>query len=186
VPLHAPRLPRAIEADPRHDAVRAALERALTPLWAGAPIAVPTVHPTAALRDALAAAGAAGRVERGLETIVAGLAAEARGLRAAGMGNAARVSRLLIVSDDGSERFSRQVGRVLHQHGRRLLALRLRCDAGHLGAMLFGNGRTAKAVCVSHKAAVASVLLALVEPLHRAVTAAPADRSRPTPRARRR
>src|SRR4029453_14968822 len=91
-------------------------------------------------------------------------------------GNAARVSRLLIVSDDGSERFSRQVGLVLHQHGRRLLALRLRFDAGHLGAMLFGNGRTAKAVCVSHKAAVASVLLALVEPVHRAVPAAPDER----------
>jgi len=163
VPLHAPLLPRAVEADPRHDAVRAALAHAVTPLGGATDIAIPTLHPTAALRDALAAAGAEGRVERGLETIVASLAAEARGLRAAGMGSAARVSRLLILSDDGSERFLRQVGRVLHEHGHRLLALRLRCDAAHLGALLFGTGTTAKAACVSHKTAVTAVLLALAE-----------------------
>jgi hypothetical protein len=165
VPLHAPRLPRAVEADPRHDAVRSALSHDATPLGGATDITIPTLRPTAELRDALAAAGAEGRVERGLETIVASLAAEARGLRAAGMGSAARVSRLLIISDDGSERFLRQIGRVLHEHGNRVLALRLRCDAAHLGAILFGAGTTAKAACVSHKTAVASVLLALAEPV---------------------
>lgn len=161
MPPHVPRLPRIVEADPRHDAVRAALLAATTPLWPGAELDVPCVPPTAAIRGALTAAGGAGRLARGLEAIADSLAGEARGLRAAGLGDAARVSRLLIVSDDGSERFYRQVGRLLREHGHRVLVLRLRCDAGRLGTILFGAGATAKAACVSHKAAVASVLLAL-------------------------
>jgi hypothetical protein len=187
VPPHVPRLPRAVEADPRSEAVHTALRAVATPLWPGAEIEVPSVPPSEAIRGALSAAGAAGRVGRGLEAIAARLDAEAHGLRAAGMGDAARASRLLIVSDDGSERFYRQVGRVLREHGHRVLALRLRCDAATLGATVFGAGTTAKAACVSHKAAVAGVLLALVAPAHRraALVGAPTGRPRRIPRARR-
>jgi hypothetical protein len=160
---HVPRLPRVVEADLRHDALRALLLETTTPLWPGASIGVPRVAPSEALRAALAAAGAGGRVARGLEAIAASLAGEARGLRAAGLGDAGRASRLLLVSDDGSARFYRQVGGLLRRHGARLLVLRLRCDARALGAMLFGPGAAAKAACVSRKAAVAAVLLALVD-----------------------
>ena len=162
MPPHVPRLPRIVEADARHDAVRRLLLETSSPLWPDAATEVPSIAPTEALHAALAAARAAGRVERGLETIAASLAGEARGLRAAGLADADRASRLLLVSDDGSDRFYRQIGQVLREHGHRVLALRLRCDAATLGAMVFGAGTTAKAACVSHKEAVAAVLLALV------------------------
>ncbi len=160
---HLPRLPRTVETDPRHDAVRRRLLESTTPLSADAPIEIPSLAPTAPLREALEAAGRAGQVERGLETISASLAGEARGLRAAGLAGAARTSRLLLLSDDGSERFYRQVASMLREHGHRVLALRLRCDAGGLGSMLFGGGTAAKAACVSRKAAVAAILLTLAE-----------------------
>jgi hypothetical protein len=160
---HVPRLPRIVEGDLRHDAVRALLLESAAALWPGAAVEVPRVAPSEALRAALTAAGAAGHIERGLETIASTLAGEARGLHAAGLGDAARASRLLLVSDDGSERFYRQVAGILREHGARLLVLRLRCDAAALGAMLFGAGATAKAACVSRKAAVAAVLLALAD-----------------------
>ena len=158
-----PRLPRAVESDPRHDAVQSALRVAAAPLWPGAEVGVPVVADSKALRAALRAAQAAGQLERGLETIAAGLDAEAQGLRIAGMGMAARISRLVIVSDDGSERFYRQVAALLRAHGRRVLVLRMRCAAAALGALLSARGATAKAVAVKHKAAVAAVLLALAE-----------------------
>ncbi len=157
----APRLPRAVESDPGHAAVQAALRASVQPLWPGAATGVPVVAVSDALRNALRAARAAGHVERGLERIEAGLAAQAHGLRVAGMGDASRVSRLVIVSDDGSERFYRQVVRLPRVHGPRVLVLRLRCDAATLGELLFGRGQTAKAVAVTHKNTVAAILLAL-------------------------
>ena len=155
------RLPRAIESDPRCDEVRAALATSNVPLWSGSDVVVASVVDSPAIRSALQAASTAGQLERGLETIAAALDGEARGLLAAGLGDADRVSRLLIVSDDGSERFYRQVERLLRAHGDRVLALRVRCGASTLGELLFGPDATAKAVAVSRKSAVAAVLLAL-------------------------
>jgi hypothetical protein len=157
----APRLPRAVESDPRHAAVQAALRASVAPLWPGAATDVPVVAVSDAIRIALRAARAAGHVERGLERIEAGLEAQAHGLRAAGMGDASRVSRLVMVADDGSERFYRQVLRLPRTYGPRVLVLRLRCDAATLGELLFGRGEAAKAVAVTHKRAVATILLAL-------------------------
>src|SRR5262245_15672681 len=111
-----PRLPRAVELDPRAGAVQAALRVAAAPLWPGAQEEVPVVAASPALRAALQAARVAGQLERGLESITASLDAEARGLRAAGMDQVARISRLVLVSDDGSERFYRQVAALLRAH----------------------------------------------------------------------
>jgi hypothetical protein len=155
------RLPRAIESDPRCDEVRVALATSNVPLWSRSDVVVPSVVDSPAVRSALQAASAAGQLERGLETVAAALDGEARGLFAAGLGDADRVSRLLIVSDDGSERFYRQVERLLRAHGDRVLVLRVRCSASALGELLFGPDATAKAVAVSRKSAVAAVLLAL-------------------------
>ncbi len=53
------------------------------------------------------------------------------------------------------------MGRLLDEHGHRVLVLRLRCDAATLGGLLFGAGAAAKAAGLRHKTAVAAVLLAL-------------------------
>ena len=157
MPGAVPRLPRTVEDDPRHDAVRAllSLREALGPL------VLPIVPFAAPLADALAGAARGGRLVRGLEGVVEALDAEARGLDAAGLATDARIARLLLVTTDGSPRFYRQVARVLATHGGRTLAIAVACGGATFGARLFGGDATAKAVGVVHKEAVAAVLLAL-------------------------
>ena len=105
---------------------------------------------------------------RGLESAAARLANEDRGLgladRQSGVPRGARISRLLVMADDGAERFYRQVETLLRRHGPRLLALRLDVDAEALGAVIFGPGSRARLLMLDHKEAVSAFLLALAEP----------------------
>ncbi len=160
------RLPRAVEADPRADALRRILESSAQTLRAGGEHRVATAALGGALAAALQRARSSARVVRGLEAAEAVLAAEEHGQRLAdqrGRGaRGARVSRLLVVASDGADRFYRQVEALLRRHGERVLALRVEADADALGALLFGPGRRARLALVEHKEAVAEVLLALV------------------------
>lgn len=73
-----------------------------------------------------------------------------------------RVSRLLVLADDGAERFYRHVETVLRRHGPRVLAVRVEVDAGALGELLFGPGHLVRLLMIEHKKAVCAVLLAMV------------------------
>jgi hypothetical protein len=161
------RLPRQIEGDPRAARVRDALSASARPLWARGTLAVATAPLDAALAAALARAHEGGRLRRGLEAIAQQLDAEAKGMadadRASGAARGARVSRLLLVSDDGAERFYRHVETLLRRHADRVLGVRLEAGAAELGALLFGPSALARVVLVEHKDAVAAVLLALAE-----------------------
>ena len=74
-------------------------------------------------------------------------------------------SRLLVMADDGAERFYRQVERLLLRHGPRVLAVRLEVDADTLGEVVFGPGRRARLLLLDHKEAVSGVLLSMADPL---------------------
>jgi len=160
------RLPKAVEADPRATALRARLRKDARPLWREGELRVARAPLDDALASALRAAKRAGQVLRGLEAADEALAAEEKGQRAAdreaGAPRGARVSRLLLLSDDGAERFYRHAEALLHRHAPRVLALRLATDAETLGALLFGPDRIARAVLVQHKDAVAAALFALL------------------------
>ena len=71
------------------------------------------------------------------------------------------MSRLLILSDDGAERFYRHVESLLRRHGPRLLAIRLDSSAEELGSAVFRPGALARLLLVTHKDAVAKALLSL-------------------------
>jgi hypothetical protein len=128
-------------------------------------MAVPTARLDPDLAKALRGAQRAGLAVQGLEKAERLLALEEQGLlladRQGGAQRGARVSRLLILSDDGAERFYRRIESLLRRHGPRVLALRLDAGASTLGEMLFGSGRMARLVMIEHKEAVSSVLLAL-------------------------
>jgi hypothetical protein len=128
-------------------------------------MAVPTARLDPDLAKTLRGAQRAGLAVRGLEKAEQRLAREEQGLLLAdqqgGAQRGARVSRLLILSDDGAERFYRRVESLLSRHGPRVLALRLDAGASTLGEMLFGPGRMARLLMIEHKEAVSSVLLAL-------------------------
>jgi len=115
-----------------------------------------------ALLDQLAAARRARRLHRGLEGAATVLGSEEAGLRLAAAtrsGDAGvRISRLLLVSADGSARFYRQVVALRQQYASRLEALMLDCDDLRLGEAIYGQGRRARAVLSSHKEVVAELL----------------------------
>lgn len=72
-----------------------------------------------------------------------------------------RISRLLLLANDGSTRFYRNVDALLRRHGSRLFALRLDLDALTLGGLLYGPDRLTRLLLLEHKDAVAAVLLAV-------------------------
>jgi hypothetical protein len=136
-------------------------------LWRGSERRIPAARMNIALAEALKNARMAGQVIRGLEDTERALAAEEQGLRKVdrqiGVPRGVRVSRLLILANDGAERFYRNVDTMLHRHGQRVLAVRLDIDASGLGELLFGPGSVARLLMLKHKQAVSSVLLAMAE-----------------------
>lgn len=165
--LRALRLPKTVEADPRGARLLGDLaghSRLLRPQGA---IEVPEIPLGPGLTEVLLNACKTGRVVRGLESAERRLAAEERGLGLAdqesGVLRGGRVSRLLVLADNGAERFYRQVERLLRRHGPRVLALRLNVSADALGQRFFGPRGRALLLMLDHKETVAAALLALVE-----------------------
>lgn len=163
--MDAPRLPRRILDEPGAARLARELAARAEPLWSGGDEWATRVAPTPALEAALRSALAAGRVVRGLEGAERVLADEQRGLeqvdRATGVGRGGRVSRLVVLADDGSARFYRSVAYLLRRHAPRLLALRLELGERELGRLLFGADQVARALLLQHKDAVSAVLRAL-------------------------
>ncbi len=161
------RLPKSVESDPRGPQLLSNLTTHARPLREGSEIAIPVVGMTRELAEALRSAYSAGQVVRSLENAERKLAAEERGLqmadRQSGSPRGVRVSRLLLIADDGSERFYRQIETLLLRHGPRVLAVRLEIDEQGLGELLYGPGQVARLLMLEHKQAVGSVLLAIAE-----------------------
>ena len=159
------RLPRLVESDPRGQKILGMLTTHTRLLWPGGTVEVPVAVLSPELEAALRNAYRAGRVVRGLENAEKRLALEERGLcladRKSAVERGVRVSRLLMLADDGAERFYRNVESLLRRHGPRILAVRLDVDAATLGELLFGPGRLARLLMLEHKDAVTEVLLAM-------------------------
>jgi hypothetical protein len=164
----APRLPKAVEADPRAVRIAARLAADPQPLRPDGSLRIATIPLDAALADALRSARTANRVRRGLESIAAALDAEAHGLaqvdRESGVARGARLSRLLFVTNDGADRFYRHVETLLVRHAARVQGLRLDASAAELGALLFGPDAIARVVLLEHKDAVAAALFSIAGP----------------------
>jgi len=159
------RLPRRVEDEPGAANLANELAARAQPLWAGGGLRVPQAELAPALEAALKRALSAGLIVRGLEDAERVLAGEDQGLkhvdRRTGVERGRRVSRLLVLADDGAERFYRNVESLLRRHAPRVLALRLSVDERALGHLLFGPGQVARLLLVGHKDAVSAVLLAL-------------------------
>ena len=158
-------LPKSVERDPRAPQLLRVLTSNSRPLWSGGNILVPVVEPGLELIEALRRALRSSRLVRGLESAERKLVAEERGLRMvderSDSPRGVRVSRLLLLANDGSERFYRHVETLLLRQGPRVLAVGLAVDAGALGEMLYGPDRIVRLLLVEHKEAVSDVLLAM-------------------------
>jgi hypothetical protein len=125
-------------------------------------------HPlTPELSSALFEARRSRRLVRGLEAAEEALEGQALGVwrvmpdsgpPAAPSTGAGRISRLLLISADGSDRFYRNINSLMRKYGAMLEALVVTCDELDLGAAAFGKGQRARALLVEHKEAVVRVL----------------------------
>lgn len=160
-------LPRQVEADPRYQKLLHALTNKREKLWSGSEVFIPVAEFSAGLKSALLAAKDGDRLARGVDGIERSLGVEGRGLALAdkktGEKRVQRISRLLITSNDGAERFYRKVESLLRQHGERVMAVRIQADSSQLGETLFGPEKTVKLLLIEHKESVAAVLLAMAE-----------------------
>ena len=160
------KLPKDVVADLRHDAVRNLLTTNTRPLWDDGNIHVPTFPLCLELATECQQAIALGVAFQGLETIVKVLASEQKGLdallvKSPDRPQQSRVSRLLLVANDGSKRFYRDCDSLLTKYAQRLLGCRLDVTGEVFGTALAGYPKLVRAVLVVDKRAVARALLAL-------------------------
>jgi len=159
------RLPKALENDQRGTALHAALRESTKKLWPGGALLVPTGAWTPALASVLSDAQREGLLVRGLEAVERTLEREARGLSMVDAKSAtergSRVSRLVLLSRDGTERFYRQVERLVGAQGPRLLAITLDADSGQFAATVPDASGVVRALLIEHKDFVARALLSL-------------------------
>lgn len=161
-----PKLPRKIEALPEHEALKELLSQDRRLLWENGTLEIPTIHWSASLEQALVKALGFKQLERGLERIEQVLSHEKKGLLALqekqGVPSANRVSRVLLIANDGAERFYRACESTLLHHQDRVLGLLLDVDSNQLGRQLYGPEKSVKALLVSDKVAAVHVLLSLL------------------------
>jgi len=163
------KLPKDVVADPRHDAVLKLLTTEAKPLWEKGVNGVITLPFSPELSGELRRALAFGFASKGFEQIEKQLAREQKGLDALKEKTPAspqneRISRLLFLSNDGSERFYRDCDAVLCRYKSRLLGFRLDIGGEEMGNALCGTPKLVRAVLVYDKKAAAQVLLSLVRP----------------------
>lgn len=129
-------------------------------------VKVPNVDLSEKLIQALAFARRCGTLRGGLESIETLLRTEEAGLASLRslqkLNNPNRISRLLIFSNDGSDRFYHQCETVLIKYGSRVFGIKINADSNLLGKSFFGKEKAVKAMLVSRKDAVIKVLSAIL------------------------
>jgi antitoxin component HigA of HigAB toxin-antitoxin module len=147
-------------------AIEAFLNRTHERLWEGGILEVPCLEFSDTLQRALQVARASGQLVGGLEAIETLLQREQAGLVKMGVISANKgvdvISRLLLVGNDGSERFYRSVESLQKRVGPRLLVCRVDAEASELGKF-FGSRANVKALLVARKEFVLRLLTALIE-----------------------
>ena len=161
------KLPKELSADPRHDEVQALLTQAGTSLWENGTNLVPTLPFTPRLGTELRRILATGMGTQGLEQITKELGHEQKGLDALAEKDTAnpqkpRISRVLFMANDGSERFYRECDSVLTRFSSRLLGCRLDLPGEILGASIFNTPKLIRAILITDRTAVSRALLALL------------------------
>ncbi len=156
------RLPRQLEADNEASAIHQKLISCATTLYPGGKINVPIIEWNEALKTQLQKARLQGRIRLGLESITEKLESERYGIKNAHQTSKAaygeRISRLLLFSNDGADRFYRHIEQLLEQNAPRLLGCKLNIDAAMLGQFIIGKDRNIKIIMAEHKDVVVGVL----------------------------
>ena len=156
------RFPRQLEAEDTAGNIRQALMARTVKLWPGGDLDVSIITMSDPLKKVLQKARRKGQIRCGFEAIFDKLENERKGIKNVRERKSApygdRVSRLLLFSNDGAERFYRHLERLLESHAPRLLGCLLDMDSSALGNLLTGKDRRIKLVMAEHKEVVSEIL----------------------------
>jgi hypothetical protein len=160
------RFPRLLEDDDTAEAIRQALMAHTGKIWPGGDLEVPSIAMSNPLKDVLQKAVLKGQIRCGLEAVTDKLGNERKGIanvrERQGTPYGDRVSRLLLMSNDGAERFYRHVEDLLLTHTPRLIGCLLNIDSSALGHIITGKERQIKLVMAEHKEVVSAILRAMI------------------------
>ncbi|WP_408997953.1 hypothetical protein ACJ77P_08115 [Syntrophus buswellii] len=151
-------LTRELQSSQNGTAIQAALQAQTRKLRSEGELAVPVLAVNSLLAQALKAAEKRGHLRIGLQAAGEKLARERKGLlkmvREQGLAVGERISRLILVSNDGTERFYRSVEWLAKDHRSRLLVCLLDVPGLEIGNILFGEERNIKLLLIDHKDSV--------------------------------
>jgi len=155
------KLPKQLEKEGVASDVRAVLEEESIELYSASAIYIPVLKLTPKLRTNIFHAKSLGELVIGYEAIATALAKELRGLQKIDS-LSDRVSRLLMVTNDGSHRFYREFAFLQKRQGARVLICRLDVDSVLMGDILGLKDQVVKAVLLNKKKSVINVLKSLL------------------------
>lgn len=155
------KLPKQLEKEGVASDVRAALEAERIELYSASEIYIPVLKLTPNLRTNIFHAKSLGELVIGYAAIAKALANELRGLQKIDS-LSDRVSRLLMVTNDGSPRFYREFAFLQKRQGARVLICRLDVDSVLMAGILGLKDQVVKTVLLNKKKSVINVLKSLL------------------------
>jgi len=155
------KLPKEIVKEGLERQVEEALSRDCFEICNDSQLLIPSLEINEELRKNIFYAKSLGEMVISYESIEKELSAERKGLQHVG-NNSERISRLMIVSNDGSPRFYRELRFLQHKEGARLLICRLNVSALEMGDILALPGKPIKAILINRKTSVVNVLKAII------------------------
>lgn len=160
------RFPRLLEDDDTAENIRQVLMARTVKLWPGGDLDVSPIAMGDPLKNVLQKAVLNGQLRCGLEAIIDKLENERKGIanvrERQGTPYGDRVSRLLLFSNDGAERFYRHIEHLLQTHAPRLIGCLLNIDGSALGNLITGKERKIKLVMAEHKEVVSAILRTII------------------------
>ena len=154
-------LPKQLTTEQVESDVRAALARESIELCVDSEVSIPLLRLTPELRKHIFYAKSIGELTVSYTAIEEYLANELRGLRKVG-NKSDRVSRLLIVTNDGTPRFYRELEFLHKKQGGRVMICRLDIKSASMGDILGFKNKQVKAVLLNRKTSVVNVLKSLL------------------------
>ena len=155
------KLPKQLEKEGVESDVRAALKEERIELYKASNIYIPVLKLTPNLRTNIFHAKSLGELVIGYAAIVKALSNELRGLQKIDS-LSDRVSRLLMVKNDGSPRFYREFAFLQKRQGARVLICRLDVDSVLMAGILGLKDQVVKTVLLNKKKSVINVLKSLL------------------------
>jgi hypothetical protein len=160
------KLPKGVVADPKSGLIEKALKSNLADLWANGALKIPVLEFSERIQTSLKALSLNDGLKQGLESATKTLDREKHGLTAleqkTGKVQNERLSRFIILANDGSERFYRDAESLLLRHGDRLLGCKFDITSDVLGTVLLPHKKAAKALLIDDRKSLEAFLLSLV------------------------